>query len=86
MKRILPYGAGAMAVLMTCLALTKGEGIFDAGIAVAPVTNWRYYDNIYTERFMRTPQENKEGYEDNSPLNFADQLQSNLLLVHGLAD
>jgi|AntRauTorckE6833_2_1112554.scaffolds.fasta_scaffold01388_2 dipeptidyl-peptidase-4 len=71
---------------MTCLALAKGEGIFDAGIAVAPVTNWRYYDNIYTERFMRTPQENKEGYEDNSPLNFADQLQGNLLLVHGSAD
>lgn len=71
---------------MTCLALTKGEGIFDAGIAVAPVTNWKYYDNIYTERFMRTPQENKEGYEQNSPLNFADQLQGNLLLVHGSAD
>lgn len=71
---------------MTCLALTKGEGIFDAGIAVAPVTNWRYYDNIYTERFMRTPEENKEGYEKNSPLNFADQLEGNLLLVHGSAD
>lgn len=71
---------------MTCLALTKGEGVFDAGIAVAPVTNWKYYDNIYTERFMRTPQENEDGYEDNSPLNFADQLQGNLLLVHGSAD
>lgn len=71
---------------MTCLALTKGEGIFDAGIAVAPVTNWRYYDNIYTERFMRTPEVNKEGYEQNSPLNFADQLEGNLLLVHGSAD
>jgi dipeptidyl-peptidase-4 len=71
---------------MTCLALTKGEGLFDAGIAVAPVTNWRYYDNIYTERFMRTPQENRDGYEDNSPLNFADQLQGSLLLIHGSGD
>lgn len=71
---------------MTCLTMTKGEGIIDAGIAVAPVTNWRFYDNIYTERFMRTPQENKEGYEQNSPLNFADGLQGDLLLVHGSAD
>ncbi|HKK09557.1 MAG TPA: DPP IV N-terminal domain-containing protein, partial [Bacteroidales bacterium] len=71
---------------MSCLALTKGEGIFNAGIAVAPVTNWKYYDNIYTERFMRTPHENEDGYENNSPLNFADQLQGNLLLVHGSAD
>lgn len=71
---------------MTCLAMTKGDGIFDAGVAVAPVTNWKYYDNIYTERFMRTPQENESGYEDNSPLNFADQLKGHLLLVHGSAD
>ncbi|MCF8307928.1 MAG: S9 family peptidase [Bacteroidales bacterium] len=71
---------------MTCLTMTKGEGIIDAGIAVAPVTNWRFYDNIYTERFMQKPQQNKEGYEENSPLNFADQLQGDLLLVHGSAD
>ena len=71
---------------MTCLSMTKGDGVYDAGIAVAPVTNWRFYDNIYTERFMRKPQQNKEGYEQNSPLNFADQLQGDLLLVHGSAD
>lgn len=66
--------------------LLKGNGVFKAGIAVAPVTNWRYYDNIYTERFMRTPQENPEGYDQNSPLNFADGLRGNLLLCHGTAD
>lgn len=66
--------------------MLKGNGIFKAGIAVAPVTNWRYYDNIYTERFMRKPQENPEGYDQNSPLFFADKLQGNLLLVHGTAD
>jgi len=71
---------------MTCLSMTKGDGVYDAGIAVAPVTNWRFYDNIYTERFMQRPQQNKEGYEQNSPLNFADQLQGDLLLVHGSAD
>ncbi len=71
---------------MTSLCLTKGNGLFKMGIAVAPVTNWRYYDTIYTERFMRTPQENPGGYDDNSPINFADQLQGKLLLVHGMSD
>jgi len=71
---------------MTSLCLTKGNGLFKMGIAVAPVTNWRYYDTVYTERFMRTPQENPGGYDDNSPINFTDQLQGKLLLVHGTAD
>ncbi|MCF8346533.1 MAG: S9 family peptidase [Bacteroidales bacterium] len=71
---------------MTSLCLTKGNGLFRMGIAVAPVTNWRYYDTIYTERFMRTPQENPGGYDDNSPINFADQLEGKLLLVHGMSD
>lgn len=71
---------------MSALCMEKGDGIFKAGIAVAPVTNWRYYDNIYTERFMRTPQENPEGYDQNSPLFFADQLQGKLLMIHGSAD
>jgi dipeptidyl-peptidase 4 len=66
--------------------MVKGNGIFKAAIAVAPITNWRYYDNIYTERFMRTPQENPDGYDQNSPLNFADNLKGKLLLCHGLAD
>lgn len=66
--------------------MVKGEGVFKAAIAVAPVTNWRYYDNIYTERFMRTPQENPDGYDQNSPIFFADKLQGKLLLCHGTAD
>jgi dipeptidyl-peptidase 4 len=66
--------------------MVKGDGVFKAAIAVAPITNWRYYDNIYTERFMRTPQENPDGYDQNSPLNFADKLSGKLLLCHGLAD
>lgn len=71
---------------MTSLAMTKGKSTFKMGIAVAPVTNWRYYDNIYTERFMRTPQENESGYDDNSPVNFAKDLNGKFLLVHGSAD
>ncbi|MCK5068270.1 MAG: S9 family peptidase [Bacteroidales bacterium] len=71
---------------MTSLCMTKGEGTFKMGIAVAPVTNWRYYDTVYTERFMRTPQENPEGYDDNSPINFVDGLQGKFLLVHGSGD
>ena len=71
---------------MTLLAMTKGAEHFAAGISVAPVSNWRFYDSIYTERFMRTPQENADGYDDNSPINHADKLQGPLLLVHGSAD
>ncbi len=71
---------------MSLLCMTKGAEIFDVGIAVAPVTNWRYYDNIYTERFMRTPQENPDGYDDNSPVNHIEKLEGPLLLVHGMAD
>ncbi len=71
---------------MTLLCMTKGADYFKAGIAVAPVTNWRYYDNIYTERFMRTPQENPKGYDDNSPINYVDKLKGKLLICHGTAD
>jgi dipeptidyl-peptidase-4 len=71
---------------MTSLAMTKGEGTFKMGIAVAPVTNWRYYDNIYTERFMRTPQENASGYDNNSPINFVKNLEGKFFLIHGSAD
>jgi len=71
---------------MTLLAMTKGADYFKTGIAVAPVTNWRYYDNIYTERYMRKPQDNAAGYDDNSPINHADKLKGNLLLVHGTGD
>ena len=71
---------------MAASCLTKGADYFSVGIAVAPVTNWRYYDNIYTERFMRTPQENPSGYDDNSPINHVDKLKGKFLLVHGTAD
>lgn len=71
---------------MTSLAMTKGADYFKMGIAVAPVTNWRYYDNIYTERFMRTPKENENGYDKNSPINFVDQLKGKYLLIHGSGD
>jgi dipeptidyl-peptidase-4 len=71
---------------MTLLCMTKGADYFKSGIAVAPVTNWRYYDNIYTERFMRKPQENASGYDDNSPINHVKKLKGKLLIVHGSAD
>jgi len=71
---------------MSTLCMTKGADVFSAGIAVAPVTNWRYYDNIYTERYMRTPQENPGGYDDNSPINHVEKLKGDYLLVHGTAD
>jgi dipeptidyl-peptidase-4 len=71
---------------MSSLAITKGAGVFDAAVAVAPVTSWRYYDNIYTERYMRTPQENASGYDDNSPINFTDKIKGKYLLIHGTAD
>jgi len=71
---------------LTLSCLTKGADYFSMGVAVAPVTNWKYYDNIYTERFMRTPQENEKGYEDNSPVNHAEKLKGKLLMIHGMAD
>jgi len=71
---------------MTSLCMTKGADIFKMGIAVAPVTNWKWYDNIYTERFMRTPAENKDGYEDNSPVNHVEKMKGKYLLVHGSGD
>jgi dipeptidyl-peptidase-4 len=63
-----------------------GEPVFKAGIAVAPVTDWRFYDSAYTERFMRTPQENYRGYDKGSLLQRAENLQGNLLIVHATAD
>ena len=71
---------------MSSNALFQGADYFSAAIAVAPVTNWKYYDNIYTERFMRTPQENPDGYNNNSPINHVEKLKGNYLLVHGGAD
>jgi len=71
---------------LSSLLITKGADYFKANIAVAPVTNWRYYDNIYTERFLRTPQENPKGYDDNSPVNFTKNIKGKYLLIHGTAD
>ncbi len=71
---------------MTLLCMTKGANSFKLGISVAPVTTWKFYDSIYTERYLQTPQENASGYDDNSPLNFAKNLKGKLLLVHGSAD
>jgi dipeptidyl-peptidase-4 len=71
---------------MTSLCMTKGTDVFKMGIAVAPVTNWRWYDNIYTERFMRTPQENPNGYDDNSPINHVEKMKGKFLIVHGTGD
>jgi dipeptidyl-peptidase-4 len=71
---------------MSSLGITKGADVYKAAIAVAPVTNWRYYDNIYTERFMRTPAENGNSYDENSPVNHIDKIKGNYLLIHGTAD
>ena len=84
-KRIGIWGWSFGGYLST-LAMMKGEGIFKTTIAVAPVTNWRYYDNIYTERFLTTPAQNPKGYDDNSPIFFADKASGKYLLVHGTAD
>lgn len=71
---------------LSSLCILKGADHFKAAIAVAPVTNWRFYDSIYTERYMQTPQENPNGYDNNSPINHAEKLEGNYLLVHGTAD
>ncbi|MGD8426190.1 MAG: S9 family peptidase [Balneolaceae bacterium] len=71
---------------MSSLVIEKGNDVFSTAISVSPVTSWRYYDTIYTERFMQTPQMNPEGYEEGSPLTYADQIKGNYLLVHGTGD
>ena len=71
---------------MASLMITKGADVIKAAIAVAPVTNWKYYDNIYTERYMRTPAENASGYDDNSPVNMVSKLKGNYLIIHGTGD
>ncbi|WP_248723965.1 S9 family peptidase [Seonamhaeicola sp. ML3] len=71
---------------MSSNCLFKGNDVFKMAIAVAPPTSWRFYDTIYTERYMTTPQENPSGYDDNSPINHVDKLKGDFLLVHGSAD
>ncbi|WP_425392763.1 DPP IV N-terminal domain-containing protein [Ekhidna sp.] len=71
---------------LSSLAILKGNDVFKTAIAVAPVTTWRYYDTIYTERYLQKPQENPSGYDDNSPNSHAEKLKGNFLLVHGTGD
>ncbi|OQD42501.1 S9 family peptidase [Croceivirga radicis] len=71
---------------MSTNAILKGNDTFEMAIAVAPVTSWRFYDTVYTERYMQTPQENASGYDDNSPFNYPELLKGKYLLVHGTGD
>jgi dipeptidyl-peptidase-4 len=71
---------------MSSICIMKGADVFKMAVAVAPVTNWRYYDNIYTERYMRKPEENKDGYDNNAPEKMASQLKGKFLLIHGTGD
>ncbi|MEM6643909.1 MAG: S9 family peptidase [Bacteroidota bacterium] len=71
---------------MSSLCILKGNDVFKTAIAIAPVTTWRYYDTIYTERYLQRPQDNPSGYDDNSPNSYADRLEGNFLLVHGTGD
>lgn len=77
------WSYGGYNVLMS---MSRGNGAFKAGVAIAAVTDWRFYDTVYTERFMRTPQQNKQGYDNGSAMKYARELQGSLLLVHGTAD
>jgi dipeptidyl-peptidase 4 len=92
--KTLPYiGAARVGIwgwsyggYMTSLCMTVGAEHFKTGVAVAPVTTWRYYDTIYTERYLKTPQLNAAGYDDNSPITHAKKLKGNFLLIHGTGD
>jgi len=71
---------------MSSNCILKGNDVFKMAIAVAPVTNWRFYDSVYTERFLQTPAENASGYDENSPINHVSKLKGKYLLIHGSAD
>ena len=77
------WSYGGYNVLMS---MSRGNGIFKAGVAIAPVTDWKFYDSVYTERFMRTPQQNASGYAAGSAVALASQLKGKLLLIHGTSD
>ena len=70
----------------TLMAMSTSNGTYQAGVAIAPVTDWRYYDTIYAERFMRTPNENNEGYEQSAPITHAEKLKGDLLIISETAD
>jgi dipeptidyl-peptidase-4 len=84
-KRIAIWG-WSYGGFTTLMAMSRGNGVFGAGVAIAPVTDWRFYDSVYTERFMRTPEENSTNYDNGSPLRLAGNLQGTLLLVYGSSD
>ena len=71
---------------MASNCIFQGNDVFKMAIAVAPVTNWRFYDSVYTERYMQTPQENPTGYDQNSPINHVEKLKGKFLLIHGSGD
>jgi dipeptidyl-peptidase-4 len=71
---------------LSSLCISKSPDVFKTAISVAPVTNWRYYDNIYTERFLQKPQDNPNGYDENSPINYVSGIRGNYLIVHGTGD
>jgi dipeptidyl-peptidase 4 len=71
---------------MVLLTMQKGGELFKAGVSVAPVTSYRFYDTVYTERYMRTPEENQNGYDENAPLSHAGDIKGRLLIIHGSAD
>lgn len=77
------WSYGGYNVLM---CMSRSNGVFKSGVAIAPVTDWRFYDSVYTERFMRTPQQNVSGYDKGSPIRLSNDLQGKLLLIHGSAD
>jgi dipeptidyl-peptidase-4 len=71
---------------MAALCILKGSDVFSMAISVAPVSHWKFYDTIYTERFMRTPKENPDGYKLGSPLNYVERLEGKFMIIHGTAD
>jgi dipeptidyl-peptidase 4 len=85
-KKRIGFQGWSFGGYMAALMISKGADVIKTAISVAPVTNWKYYDNIYTERFLRKPQDNKSGYEDNSPTNFVKLIKGNYLLIHGSGD
>lgn len=77
---------GSYGGYMAALCILKGADVFKVGIVSKPVTHWKYYDTIYTERYMRTPWENPDGYRESAPITYVDKLEGKLLLLHGTAD
>jgi dipeptidyl-peptidase 4 len=71
---------------LSCMAITVGAEVFKTALAISSVTNWKYYDSIYTERYMQTPELNPEGYKESSPISYANKLKGNLLIIHGTSD